>query len=251
MRIVRVMFALLVTSLVGCASSVPLTIPLTKSQVGKIRTAGAVISTPQKAFGVDYRRSNITGLTGGGALVYLIDAMINSSRENAAAATVAPALTGLQTYSFEEELRKAVQAEMSKVEWFEFRDVRLSTETFDTDARKLVNGTDADGLLVIFASATFSTSFDTFTVRASMDMLPRTVNAKPGIDADFTVNTPLYRDKAEYVLAAPGAGTDQAQNVAIWAKDDSKLLKQALDESVRKIATDLATRLSDAPAAAR
>lgn len=247
MRLARLLLVLLISVLGGCASSTPQTIPFAKSYLGKVRTTAAVISTPEGAFKFDFTRSNIAAFAGGGVLPYLIDALINSSRENAANTLADPARTGLGTYIFEEEFRKALQAEMSKVKWFEFKDVRISHETVDTDPRKLVNGSDADALMVISASAVFSESFDTFSVRSSMDVLPRTVNPRPGADADFMVNTPIYRDKSEHVVKAPGAGADKAQNVAIWAREDSKLLRQALDDGIRKIAADLALHLSEAP----
>jgi hypothetical protein len=184
--------------------------------------------------------SNVTqGMGGAGAIGVLvgaiIDTRINQNRADAAEAGVKTLRNDLIDYDFDHRASQAFEGSVAKISWIDIRKLDFSKNGAKENVLGILDRTDTSQLVLARYYYALSPKFDSLLTGLQVDIFAKA--AAPGASA----SSRLDRDKAAYsqrfvfVEPLPQATKEMDQNAALWAKDDGKGLRAALDTGLNAV----------------
>ena len=182
---------------------------------------------------------------GGGAIGALVGAAVNEHRADAAEKRVQGLRTALVDYDFDRRALEATQATIAKIPWLDVKNVSF---TKDGSADKLAGTLTQSGaaqLLVTRYGYSMSPDCRQITVALDADIFPK--EAPPG-----TSDTPrgaLFSERFRYISLLSSPKRPDA-NAALWAADNGKLARAAVDTGLAVVNELLVRSLSLTPEAA-
>jgi hypothetical protein len=172
----------------------------------------------------------------GGAIGALVGAVVNEHRADVAEKRVQGLRTALVDYDFDRRALEATQATIAKVSWL---DVKSVTFTKDGSADKLAGTLTQSGaaqLLVTRYGYSLSADCRQITVALDVDIFPK--EAPPG--TSDTQRGTLFSERFRYISPLPARRRPDA-NAAVWAADNGKLARAAVDAGLA-VVNDLLVR---------
>ena len=239
-------------SLSACVTPVPFKVPLATAARDAITSTEVVAPVKQSEIYV-YAAPVSTGGQGG-LIGALVAAGIDAASTEAAQKAVQPARDSIVDYDFDGRLKADLQTKLSGVSFLKVEGVRVSKDAFQTGLDKDIAGSKASAVLITVADYQFSTDAASVTVTLAADLYANSaaLNAfKPTATANAKVpsygGNSIYRNTFTYSQLLPAPTTVRDTNIRMWAADNGKAIREALDAGSAAVAGKLATDIQRAP----
>lgn len=159
----------------------------------------------------------------------IVDTRVNQNRADAAEVGVKALRDELIDYDFDHRAAQGFAASAGKLSWIDIRKFDFSKNGTKDNVLGILDHGDATQLVLARYSYVLSPKFDALLTGLQVDIFPK--EAAPGASS----SSRLDRDKAVYsqrfvfVEPLPQATKKMDQNASLWAKEDGKGLRAALD----------------------
>lgn len=230
--------------LLAACATLPPTQPLPGQARSEISSSEVVVPIRQSEIYVFVPDSQIAAAGGGGLLLALIDAGVNSVRTSKAETAVKPLRDAVVDFDFDAMMRDDLKDSLSHLDWLHVHDVHVVKDVtpkgFDNE---LVGSKDE---AVLFTTMDYQLSNDasalTITLNAGLYANSDALRAlRPGkASSPSALENAIYRNTFRFDAPAPSPTIDRDQNIAEWSADHGAVLRAAL----KKGASDLAARLA-------
>lgn len=249
-RLVRLSPILL---LAACAT-LPPTQPLPGQARNEIASSEVLVPIRQSEIYVFVPDSQIAAAGGGGLLLALIDAGVNSVRTSKAEAAVKPLRDAVVDFDFDSMMRDDLKDSLSRLDWLHVQDVHVvkdvTPKSFDSD----ITGSKDQAVLLTTMDYQLSNDASALTMTLNAGLYANTDELRalrPGKAASpSALENALYRNSFRFDSAAPGSTTDRDKNIAAWGADHGAALRAALKTGASDLARRLAIDLGGPAAAA-
>jgi hypothetical protein len=236
----------------GCAS--PSRVPLTLDRKNQSYPTKTAIIQSQQEIGADIVQSNIAASTGGGLIPALIDLGINNSRAKKAVTATEPVRDSLIGYDAGRSLEDALSKELASRAWPSVSQIEIRPLTDRQTTEQWINGNTSSAILAVSPYYRLTSNFDGILVHATV-RLQGPVAKRPkssSSDEESTPKSPLwYLNSFAVVIPITGPYTTDMSTqdaAAIWAADNGRKAREALDTGFSEIARLLAYDLdTEAP----
>jgi len=233
-------FALL---FLAACTTLPPTQPLSANARDEIGSTEVSVPIRQSEIYVFVPDSQIAAAGGGGLLLALIDAGVNSVRTSKAEAAVKPLRDSVVDFDFDAMMRDDLKEALSQLNWMHVDTVKVTKAVTPQSAdQEILTSRDE---AVLLTSVDYQLSNDASTLRVSLTaaLYPnsdRLRALRPGKgSAPSALENALYRNAFSVQQEAPSPTEDRDHNIAQWSADHGAALRSALKSS----AADLAKRL--------
>jgi hypothetical protein len=236
-------------SLSACVTVTPEHVPLAAGARDAIASTEIVAPVAQSEIYVFVPDSQLATNGGGGLLLALIDAGVDSARTHNAETAVKPVRDALVDYNFDEKLRNDLHSSLSQVSFLHVGDARVIKEVLPKNIDQAITDSKGAAVLVVGADYHLSNDGSQMTVTVAADMFANNTAltpfkpAKGNAKIKSAAENALYRTKLVYSETIPGATTKRDENVPLWTADNGKALRGTLDRATadlsRRLAADL------------
>jgi hypothetical protein len=237
--------------LLGACAGVPAHEYLPAAARDKIVSTEVAVPVRQSEIYVFVPQSNIAAAGGGGLLLALVDAGVDSVRTTKAETAVKPLRDALVDFDFDGALQGDLKTSLGQVAWVHADNVHVvKTVTNDSLDAVLAN---SKASVVLFTTTDYRLSNDAneldVTVNASLFANTADLRAlKPvtGRSITASLGNALYHNSLVYEVHLTGAGDDRDQNIAMLSADHGAILRKELSVSAAKLSSMLAADLQRA-----
>lgn len=228
----------------GCATPVPVHEYLPNAAHDKLSSTEVVLPIKQGEIYVFVPDSQIAAAGGGGLLLALIDAGVNSVRTSKAEAAIKPLRDVLVDFDFDSALRDDIRTSLSAVSWVHVTGARVVRDAS-------ITGTDAalaqsSAATVLFANTDYqlSNDADVLTVTLSAQLFPKeqalaALHQSSKSGAKTAIGNSIYRDNFVFKMNAPPAA-DRDHYIAEWSVNKGAPMRAALKLAATKLSGLLA-----------
>lgn len=240
----------------GCASQASRPFAADRAAV---KSTDVIASVRQADLYAQINQSNIAAAAGGGLLLALIDAGVNSSRANDAEGEVRPLRDALIGFDFDATLKQDLERELASVGWLAASGVTVNKDVTDARHDAILKQSAAGGVLFVATDYSLSPNFSKLKVSAMVSLFPRgdefhaaagKVGVRPA-QKKGSVRTRLqhaaYYNTLAVETALPQAGAEMAPdrdaNRDAWGANQGEKLRSALTRSTQLLAQTLAKDL--------
>jgi hypothetical protein len=250
----RAILALVAASaaLVGCVPTVVKQLP-EESRTAVAPTA-VIVNLPQREINMEIIRSQTTAAMGGGLLWALVDSAVDNSRATDAEKNVQPARDALIGFDVDGLVREEARKAYTGIAWLGAQDVTVTRHESPDWREQVIAATPTNSHLFVHANYTLSpdASRITFTVRAELYSLSPAFKARIADRLDGQgkkPSSPLVADQVRasavvnFESSLPAPSKDHPTNIAVWAADGGKLLREAITAAAQRTNALLAAEL--------
>ncbi|MFT3866989.1 MAG: hypothetical protein QM715_00695 [Nibricoccus sp.] len=218
----------------GCATAPR--IPLT--------TAGSQIAPSQVLLGIDTQEigtsidPSAAGAAAGGLIGAIVDLSIENSRAKKAEQAIIPVRNALIGYDATAALCAAVQKEIGSVDWLKSAQIQVTQTAGQNSAKVLLSKAPGDAVFVVNVEYYLTPKFDGIIVAARVELHARSAALiKKGEKREADGASLLYYNKLSVVShLGTAASTDKEPNAKLWAEENGKKAKDALDTGLSEVA---------------
>ncbi|WGM38959.1 hypothetical protein [Caulobacter sp. NIBR1757] len=239
-------------SLSACVTPVPFKVPLATGARDAITSTEVVAPVKQSEIYVYVAPVSTGGQ--GGLIGALVAAGIDAASTEAAQKAVQPARDSIVDYDFDARLKADLQTQLSGVSFLKVDGVRVSKDAFQPGLDKAIADSKASAVLITVADYQFSTDAASVTVTLAADLYANSAALtpfKPTATANAKVpsygGNAIYRNTFTYSQLLPAPTTVRDTNIRMWAADNGKAIREALDAGSAAVAGKLATDIQRAP----
>lgn len=236
-------------SLSACVTVTPERVPLAAGARDAIASTDIVAPVAQSEIYVFVPPSQLANSGGGGLLLALIDAGVDSARTHNAENDVKPVRDALVDYNFDDKLRTELKSSLSQVSFLHVSDARVIKDVLPKNVDAAIDGSKGAAVLVVGADYHLSNDGSQLTVTVAADMFAKDAAltafkpAKGNAKVKSAAENALFRTKLVYSETIGGATTKRDENVPLWTADNGKPLRTALDHATadlsRRLAADI------------
>jgi hypothetical protein len=191
-----------------------------------------------------------TGGGGGGALgaavASMVGAAVNEHRADAAEKRVQGIRAALVDYDFDRRALESTQSTIAKIPWLDVKNVSFTKDGSPDKLAGTLTQSGAAQLLVTRYGYSMSPDGRQITVALDADIFPK--EAPPG--SSDTPRGTLFSERFRYISLLTTAVKRPDANAALWAADNGKLARAAVDAGLAVINDLLVRSLSLTPEAA-
>ena len=232
----------------ACATQVPVHESLPAAARDNIASADVVLPIKQSEIYVFVPNSQVAAAGGGGLLLALIDAGVDSVRTSKAEAAVKPLRDAIVDYNFDQTLQSEIQTSLASDPWLHPDHAHVIKElTNDSLDRAIADSKDA---AVLFATADYRLSNNavelTITMTASLFPNSDALNAlkqRAKSDPSSSLANSLYHNTLTFTADVPNATDDRDRNIATWSANNGAVMRATLTKGSRELARMLASDL--------
>jgi hypothetical protein len=229
----------------ACVTQVPPHEFLPNAARDKIASTEGVVPMRQSEIYVFVPSSQIAAAGGGGLLLALIDAGVDSVRTTKAEAAVKPLRDSLVDYSFDQSLQNDLKSSLARDGWMHAGEMRTVREVTGANLDGVLAASKADA--VLFATTDYRLSNDgnelTVTMTASLfansDAL-RAVKPAKNSKMKTALENSLYHNTLTFQTDVPTPSADRDLAIAAWSANRGEAMRKALDMGASKLAAMLA-----------
>ncbi|MDB5471171.1 MAG: hypothetical protein JWR84_2731 [Caulobacter sp.] len=239
-------------TLSACVTPVPFKLPLATGARDAITSTEVVAPIKQSEIYVYVTPVSTGGQ--GGLIGALVAAGIDAASTEAAQKAVQPARDSVVDYDFDARLKADLQTSLSGVSFLKVDGVRVTKDAFQPGLDKAVTGSKASAVLITVADYQFSTDASSLSVTLSADLFANSAALapfKPAATANAKIvaygGNSIYRNTFSYQHILPAPTTNRDANIRMWAADNGKAIRDALDAGSAAVAGKLATDIQRAP----
>jgi len=220
----------------GCATP-PQQVPLNKGCIGEIESVDVYIYLIHDKIHAEIEDSNVTSYTGGGLIPALIDAGIESSREDKAEVLLQPIRSAMADYDCGDRLRTQIVGELSSLGWFKIGNVEVMKGTLEKDLKNDVKDSDANAVLAIGTDYYLSSDFKHLYLKGAIQLLPKSHTTEINFKDYLYRNMFSYRDPSDTYSNSPAEAANK------WAENNAALTRQAIEDGAKYLAKHIADEL--------
>jgi hypothetical protein len=232
----------------ACATQVPVHESLPAAARDNIASADVVVPIKQSEIYVFVPNSQIAAAGGGGLLLALVDAGVDSVRTSKAEAAVKPLRDAIVDYNFDQTLQSEIQTSLASDPWLHPDHARVIKELANDRLDKVLM--DSKDTAVLFATADYQLSNNalelTITMTASLFPNSDALNAlkqRAKSGPRSSVVNALYHNTLTFTADVPNATADRDRNIATWSANNGAVMRATLTKGARELARMLASDL--------
>jgi hypothetical protein len=206
----------------GACAGVPVHESLPVAAQDKISSTDVVLPIRQSEIYVFVPSSQIAAAGGGGLLLALVDAGVDSVRTSKAEAAVKPLRDAMVDYSFDEVLTGDVKASLSSIAWMHVGNVRVLKEVTNDTLDGALAASKADAVLFTTADYQLSNDGNVLTVTVVASLFPnsaalRELKKQTSTKPVTVMANSLYHNTLTFVTKLPNSnGSERDANIARW-----------------------------------
>lgn len=189
----------------------------------------------QKKLQADIESSNINTYAGGGLLFALVDCAIMAHRENSANEAMAEIQKDFEATNIQEKFKTRLISTFKQTNWLHVSQVNFLKELNKTTQEEILKKAQTDSVLVSRLIYKFNPALDTLKGTLYVTLYPTSVKLKKMVNAETPQEKPIFNFKVSAAKALPKAGKNMEENAKIWAQNEGKLLKSALEETFQQV----------------
>lgn len=230
----------------GCALQSPQYKALPTAALGELAGTRIVLNVPQKELYALIVPANVTVATGGGLLPALIDAGINTARQNEARQTISPLLAAINEFSFRDNALQALRQHRSGLSWVSSDDAAMSSPD-DAEISRELGKPNTPATLVLTVGYFLSADYGALQVSGQANLFPHVAGLRklhsqlyagsPQVEGaapnSANVRNSLYRNFYSYRKVL-GAGSP-TELVRVWTEGGGAKAREALREGAEAV----------------
>eukprot|EP01030_Chromulinospumella_sphaerica_P023670 gene23670-23709_t len=239
-------------TLSACVTPVPFKVALPTAARDAVPSTEVVAAVKQSEIYVYVAPVNTGGQ--GGLIGALVAAGIDAAVTEKAQTAVKPARDAIVDYDFDGRLRADLQQSLGQVSFLKVDGVRVTKDALQPGLDKAVTGSKSGAVLITVADYQFSADAASVTVTLSADLFansPALAPFKPTATANSKIvaygGNSIYRNTFTYMTLLPAPTTNRDANISMWAANNGKAIRDALDAGSAAVAGKLATDIQRAP----
>lgn len=238
----------------GCAA-VPTHVALQDEARKSVASTEVVLPVKQSEIYVFVPDSQVAAAGGGGLLLALIDAGVNSVRTDKAETAVKPLRDAMVDYDFDKSLHDSMQNALGQVAWLHADHVRVVKDATQDSFDQAVAGSSEDAVLLAMADYRLSNDAEELTVTLNTALYPKSgalvaLRGRENQEHASALKNSLYRDTFMYSQRLPNTSTDRDSNIAIWSAGHGMAMRAALNRAAAELTAMLSCDISSVPGAA-
>ncbi len=186
---------------------------------------------------------------GGGLLLALIDAGVDSSNAGTAEEAIKPLRNALVDFNFDAQMQGELQAAFSQLDWLNAGNYRVVREVTDANLDEILAASTASAVLFVTMDYNINWSGDAVTVNMRPYLFPKSPELEAMIENPDTSGpkthslNALYRNVFTFRDRAPNATDVRETNLVIWEANSGAAMRNSLKHGARKLAELLMTDL--------
>lgn len=212
----------------GCANS---KIELTAENTGKIEKTRLISVIAQEEITGEVKESQSAAAMGGGLLFALVDVAVNSSRSKEMEEQITPLKAALTNYDFREVFTERLKSEAGNSSILKISEVVSSAVPLPEQKQKeVLNSIPENALLTLSTDYKFSADFRSLVITSVARL---TIKGQSG---------PIYLET--YTYKSPDLQSQETEAaIAEWTADDNAKFRQASEEGIQAILSQLREKL--------
>jgi len=242
----RIQFLAVVSLLIllSACATLPPNHHLVEAARGQVSDVDVFLLVPQKEIYAQIDQSNVAAATGGGLLMALIDAAVDSSRTKTAEQNIQPIRDKLLNFDYADELGKEINSVLKNVSWLHAHDIQLVRSTIDEKLiADLYAKSKASAVLIVTGNYSLVPNFHSVVTDVSLTMYPKSATLDAYKESNDKNSTPtdgsdnIYRNhfkNSTVLITDPNMKKEDAAT-AVAAASPGKLV-DGLTDNARKIA---------------
>ncbi len=238
-----------ILSCIGCASTRKDFIALPEQAKMQIASSDFALIKDKAKLHADINNSNISAYSGGGLIFGLIDASIDEGRIKDSEKLLAPIKTQLASSNSYVLLKKKLTPVLNKAQWLKMKNFRIVKENPKENHKIAMNNLLSKSKSAVFGvlrpNYTLESDFSALKTLLTLDVYPLSPDLKQYIESSKDKLEPIYRTKVAYYRKLNSATNDANSNAKLWAADNGKEIKVALEQSMDELARLLAIELDN------
>jgi hypothetical protein len=237
----------------ACTTVLPEHVPLSLAARDSIASTELIAPIKQNEIYLFVPASQVAAAGGGGLLLALIDAGVDSTRTHNAEEAVKPVRDAIVDFNFDEVMRADLQKSMSTVPFLKLDGARVIKEVTDASLDAAIVQSKASAVLFTTADYQLANDGSTLTVVlwanmfANSDALAALKPPKGNAKLKSALANALYRNRFTYTAAFPGTVGERPANLAVWSANNGAELRKALTDASAALAAKMAEDIQASP----
>lgn len=183
----------------------------------------------------DINPSNVAVATGGGLLGGLIGAAVDSARAKKAERLITPVRTGLAGVDADALAIETSKTAFANAQWNKAAEPNFSKDSSPAGkSAYLDSNADAETAFVEY-SYDISPTFDAVRVVQNIQVAAKSVPSASKPEKRLDAKNLVYSGTVVSVVLLPGATKDEDANAALWAADNGKLAREAIEQAFARL----------------
>jgi len=226
----------------ACATAIPPHKALPSEARGQFSATDIVLPVRQSEIYIFVAPSQTAMYGGGGLLLALIDAGIDSSNAGTAEEAIKPLRNALVDYSFDTQMQAELQAVFSQSTWLNAGNYQVVREVTNANLDSILAASKSSAVLFVTMDYNVNWSGDIVNVNMTTHLFPKSAELSAMIEKPETsgaktqsVNA-LYRNTMTFRDRAPNATGARETNLVIWEADNGARMRESLSGGARVLA---------------
>lgn len=243
------MLPMLAVALSACVTVTPNHVALADKARDAITSTEIVEPIRQSEIYIYVPPSQIATAGGGGLLLALIDAGVDSARTSNAEAAVKGLRNSVVDFNFDETLTGDLRDSVSQVSWLHLNGARVIKEIEPASLDGAISQSKAGAVLLTWADYHLSNNGRELYVVLNAGLYANSDGLKPyqpvegKSDVKSAPGNALYRNSFMFTTTLVGATDKRVDNMALWSADGGARARAALKLGAAKVARLLADDL--------
>ena len=248
LRSAKILFLVPALFLAACATPIPTHQALPDTARNAISSTDIVVPIKQSEIYVFVPASNIAAAGGGGLLLALVDAGVDSVRTSKAEAAVKPLRNALVDYKFDDTLCSDISGSLTQVTWVKPGTPRVIKEVTNESLDAALAQSKSDAVLFATMDYHLSNDADILDVMMNASLFAnndalKALGPSKLASPKTSLGNALYRNILTYEMTVPAGTVDRDKNIVIWSADNGAAMRKALDRGAVKLAQMLSADL--------
>jgi hypothetical protein len=238
-------------ALAACATPVPIHQAMPADARTRLATTDVVVPVKQNEIYIYVPPSQMAMYGGGGLILALLDASVDSNNANTAEEAVGPLRNALVDFNFDQVLQTELKTALAQASWLNASGYQVVKEVSDANFDKILTGSQASAVLFVSANYTLNWSGDSVSVSISPFLFPKTTELAAMVPAPVTSGpktssaNALYRNVMTFRDRAPNATDEREANLVTWSAQNAAVMRASLQRAATKLAAMLMTDLHE------
>lgn len=229
-------------TLSACVTQIPVHQAMpTEARLGFV-TTDVVLPIKQEEIYIFVPASQVAASGGGGLLLALIDAGVNSNNAGTAEEAIIPLRNALVDFDFDQVIQADLKAALSQSEWLHAGNFQIIKENTTEKLDALMGASKASAVMFVATDYSLNWSGDTVSVSIYPHLFPKTTElsalvSAPSKSGPLTSSTnALYRNVLTVRDRAPDASEVRETNLVAWSEQNAAAMRGSLKRAATKLA---------------
>lgn len=234
--------AALATLASACATAVPPHAAMPVDARSRLAATDVVLPVKQSEIYIFVAPSQAAMYGGGGLLLALVDAGIDSSNASTAEEAIKPLRNALVDFSFDAQMQSELQSAFNQSEWLNAGNYKVVREVTDANLDSILAASTSSAVLFVTMDYNINWSGDAVTVTMRPHLFPKTPELTAMIEKPVTSGpktsslNALYRNVITFRDRAPNATGVRETNLVIWEANNGATMRESLKRGAGKLA---------------